>query len=220
MEIEFWRQRWLEKQIGFHLDEVNAYLLKYWPALDLDKNSTVFVPLCGKSKDLLWLAEQGYHVIGVECSELAVSAFFNEHQLSYKVVDNQFHKHYISNSVNIELLHGDFFDMDKVLLDTVDAVFDRASLIALPADMRQLYVDKLADSLSTKTSILLITLEYDQNKMSGPPFSVSAEEVNALYASSFDIQLLAQHDVLDDQPRFKQRGLSYLVESVYLLKLK
>ena len=136
MVIEFWRQRWLENQIGFHLDETNAYLLKYWPTLDLDIHATVFVPLCGKSKDLLWLAEQGYHVIGVECSELAVSAFFNEHQLSYKVVDNQFHKHYISNSLNIELLHGDFFDMDKVLLDSVDAVFDRASLVALPADMR------------------------------------------------------------------------------------
>ncbi len=220
MEIEFWRQRWLENQIGFHLDEVNTYLLKYWSALDLDKDTTVFVPLCGKSKDLIWLAEQGHHVIGVECSELAVTAFFNDHQLSYKVIDNQFHKHYISNTINIELLHGDFFDMDKVLLDSVDAIFDRASLVALPADMRQLYVDKLADSLSKETKILLITLEYDQNKMSGPPFSVSTEEVDALYSSSFDIQLLDQHNVLDDQIRFKQRGLDYLVESVYLLKLK
>lgn len=220
MEIEFWRQRWLQNQIGFHLNEVNAYLLKYWPVLHLDKHSTVFVPLCGKSKDLLWLAEQGYHVIGVECSELAVTAFFNEHQLSYKVIDNQFHKHYISNSINIELLHGDFFDMDKVLLDSVDAIFDRASLVALPADMRKRYVDKLASSLSTKAKILLITLEYDQNIMSGPPFSVSSEEISTLYSTSFDIQLVDQHDVLDDQVRFKQRGLDYLVESVFLLSLK
>ena len=218
MEVEFWKQRWLEKQTGFHQDRFNSYLEKYWPELKLAEGSHVFVPLCGKSMDMVWLEKSGYRVTGVECSQLAVEAFFVDHNLIADSVNGQPFNIYLSG--NIKLLHGDFFDLPSDMLADVNAVYDRASLIALPSDMRKRYVDKLIEILPSQAMILLITLEYNQASMSGPPFSVPEKEVRSLYSRRFDIHLLKQVDVLTDQPRFAQRGLLSLVESVYLLQQK
>jgi len=218
MEIDFWRQRWQENQIGFHLDQVNPWLKKFWPELRLVRDSHVFVPLCGKSIDLLWLAEAGYSVTGVECSQLAVEAFFAEHKLSCNRVSGEFLQSY--RAEDIHLLQGDFFDLQADMLADVAAMYDRAALIALPADMRQRYVTKLFDVLPSRAAMLLITLEYNQASMSGPPFSVPENEVRNLYGKRFDIHTLQQIDVLQEQPRFAQRGLDALLETVYLLQPK
>lgn len=218
MEIDFWKQRWQENQTGFHLDQVNPWLKKFWPELKLARGSHVFVPLCGKSIDLLWLAEAGYSVTGVECSQLAVEAFFSEHDLSCNRVDGELLQSY--RAEDIHLLQGDFFDLPADMLADVAAIYDRAALIALPADMRQRYVTKLFDVLPSGAAMLLITLEYNQASMSGPPFSVPENEVRNLYGKRFDIHKLQQTDVLQEQPRFAQRGLDALLETVYLLQPK
>lgn len=218
MEIDFWKQRWQENQIGFHLDQVNPWLKKFWSEIQLAQGSHVFVPLCGKSLDLLWLANAGYCVTGVECSQLAVDAFFAEHDLACNRVscgDLQ-----SCASGNINLLQGDFFSLQADMLPTVLAVYDRAALIALPHDMRQQYVTKLLDVIPVHASMLLVTLEYNQSLMAGPPFSVPEQEVLALYGRKFEIRKIHQADVLHEQPKFAQRGLDCLLESVYLLRPK
>ena len=151
MNIDFWEQRWQENQIGFHLDQVNPNLVRHWQVLGIPQNGTVFVPLCGKSLDLVWLREQGYRVLGVECSQLAVESFFREQQLAFEIKQHSFYRIYTSDSIT--LFNGDFFQLDKALLAEVDLVYDRASLVALPPEMRQQYAMKLQTILPAKIAL-------------------------------------------------------------------
>lgn len=212
MQPEFWHQRWKDDRIGFHLGQVNPYLVKYWPSLELRSGSRVFVPLCGKSLDMLWLAEQGHEVVGVEISPIAVRAFFEENRL--EPVISQQGAFEIWSVDQITLLLGDFFELTPGQLGEVAVVYDRASLIALPAELRPEYVGHL-NALCPTAPRLLITLDYDQSKMDGPPFAVSDEEVRELYADRSSLTCLAAEDVLGDNARFREQGLEYLVESVW-----
>jgi thiopurine S-methyltransferase len=217
MEKEFWLERWERQEIGFHQDEVNPYLRQYWQELHVPHDGTVFVPLCGKSRDMLWLREQGHTVLGVELSPIAVHAFFEENdRVPHHAVDGRFDS---CEADNIRILCGNFFDLNKDDLANVDVVYDRASLIALPPQMRGRYARHLANILPPTTQILLITVDYPQEEMQGPPFAVSASEVATLYREYAEVHLLAQFDVLPQNPRFQQRGLSCLHENIFLLTL-
>jgi thiopurine S-methyltransferase len=218
MEKDFWLERWEREEIGFHQNEVNPYLCKFWPELVLARGSMVFVPLCGKSQDMRWLHEQGHMVLGVELSVIAVQAFFKENDyIPQNIIDGKFDR-YEANGIYI--LCGDFFDLSKDVLSKVSTVYDRASLIALPPDMRASYVKHLADILPPATQILLVTVDYPRQEMQGPPFSVSSDEVVKLYHKYAEVQLLAHQDVLAQNPRFQQRGLSHLQENIFLLTLR
>lgn len=218
MKKYFWLERWEREEIGFHQNEVNPYLCEYWQELHLAHDSVVFVPLCGKSRDMLWLREQGHQVLGVELSNIAVQAFFKENGYTPHHVTRGKFEHCEADGIRI--LCGDFFDLSKDDLAKVSAVYDRASLIALPPEMRERYVRHLASILSPATQILLITVDYPQSEMPGPPFSVSPGEVEALYREHAEVRLLAQMDVLAQNPRFQQRGLSRLQENIFLLTLR
>lgn len=218
MKKYFWLERWEREEIGFHQNEVNPYLCEYWQELHLAHDSVVFVPLCGKSRDMLWLREQGHQVLGVELSNIAVQAFFEENGYTPHHVTRGKFEHCEADGIRI--LCGDFFDFSKDDLAKVSAVYDRASLIALPPEMRERYVRHLASILSPATQILLITVDYPQSEMPGPPFSVSPGEVEALYREHAEVRLLAQMDVLAQNPRFQQRGLSRLQENIFLLTLR
>ena len=218
MKKYFWLERWEREEIGFHQNEVNPYLCEYWQELHLAHDSVVFVPLCGKSRDMLWLREQGHQVLGVELSNIAVQAFFKENGYTPHHVTRGKFEHCEADGIRI--LCGDFFDFSKDDLAKVSAVYDRASLIALPPEMRERYVRHLASILSPATQILLITVDYPQSEMPGPPFSVSPGEVEALYREHAEVRLLAQMDVLAQNPRFQQRGLSRLQENIFLLTLR
>ncbi len=222
MKKDFWLERWEREEIGFHQDEFNPYLHQYWHDLHLARDSQVFVPLCGKSRDIRWLREQGHQVMGVELSAIAVQAFFKEngytpqHDSPYQVTGRKFDRYEVDG---IRILCGDFFDLSKDDLVNVTGVYDRASLIALPPEMRERYVRRLVSILPPATQILLITVDYPQQEMQGPPFSVSSDEVEALYREHAVVRLLAQPDVLAQNPRFQQRGLSRLRENIFLLTL-
>ncbi len=212
MQISFWEQRWEENQIGFHLPEVNPYLMTYQPQFKLQEGARVLVPLCGKSLDMIWLAQQGYGVLGVECSTRAIQAFIEEQGLN---AEQELSEHYtLHKSGAIHLLEGDFFQLQSSHLEDISLVYDRASLVALPAAMRQQYVTLLRQQLPVSARILLVTLEYDQAKMPGPPFSVSDEEVRQLY-DGFKVELLHEQNIIEHQPRFRERGLEYMQERVY-----
>ena len=217
MKKDFWLERWDRGEIGFHQDEVNPYLIQYWQELHLAQDSLAFVPLCGKSRDMLWLHKQGYRVLGVELSSIAAQAFFKEN--GYFPQHLSIGKFDSCEANGIRILCGDFFDLSKESLENVGAVYDRASLIALPPDMRESYARHLADILPPGTQILLVTVDYPQAEMQGPPFSVTSSEVELLYREFAEVRLLAQLDVLAKNPRFRERGLNRLQESIFLLKL-
>ena len=218
MKKDFWLERWEREEIGFHQNEINPYLCEYWQELHLACDSMVFVPLCGKSRDMLWLRKQGHQVMGVELSNIAVQAFFKENGYTPHHVTRGKFEHCEADGIRI--LCGDFFDLSKDDLAKVSAVYDRASLIALPPEMRERYVRHLASILPPATQILLITVDYPRPEMPGPPFSVSSGEVEALYREHAEVRLLAQLDVLAQNPRFQERGLSRLRENIFLLTLR
>ena len=216
MEADFWHNRWENNLTGFHLNEVNPHLKANWSTLNLKAGSRVFVPLCGKSLDLIWLSEQGHDVIGCELSILAVEAFFSENKLT--VERSQIGDLELWQSEKISIFCGDIFHLTPELLGEVDAVYDRASLIALPPAMRQDYAAKMSE-LTQWSPKLLITLEYEQIKMDGPPFSVSENEVNALYKANYQVKQLSAQDVLGDNEKFREKGLDYMNECIYQLSV-
>lgn len=226
MEIDFWLQRWENNETGFHQQAINPYLQYFYgtkgPAVEQRENLKVFVPLSGKSKDMLWLSQNNYRVFAVECSERAVIDFFEENALNYRHAKNDAHALYMSSdqAAQIEIFQGDFFALQPQDLEGVTDVFDRASLVALPEEMRQQYAEKMAELQQPGVRNLLVTLSYDQAEMNGPPFSVSEENVYDLYSHNFSIEKLCFKEIINDEPGFQQRGLQSLVETVYKLVRK
>lgn len=215
MKKDYWLERWKREETGFHQDEINPYLRQYWQELHPAPGSEVFVPLCGKSRDMLWLRKQGHTVLGVEWSAMAVQAFFKENGYAAHHVTGEKFDCYEADGIRI--LCGDFFDLNKDDLAKVSVVYDRASLVALPPEMREHYVRHILNILPPAIQILLVTFDYPQPEMEGPPFAVSPGEVEALYHKQAEIRLLAQPDILAQEPRFQKRGLSRLRENIFLL---
>lgn len=214
MKAEFWHQRWAEGQIGFHESAVNRHLREHWMQVAGTGPGRVLVPLCGKSLDMLWLAEQGWSVLGVELSQLAVEAFFREWGRQPREQGAAEFRCYGAGPV--EILCGDIFHLEPLHLEGVTAVYDRAALVALPRGMRQRYVQHLA-GLLPRASQLLVSVDYEQSAMPGPPFAVSEEEIRWLYGRSHRVGLLERQDMLESSPRFRERGLERMEESVYRL---
>lgn len=215
MQHQFWHQRWQQNQIGFHSADIHTYLQTYWSSLAIAPNSRVLVPLCGKSNDMLWLLAQGYQVVGVELSPIAVEAFFSDNGL-VPIVRQQ-GGYSISEVEGLQIFCGDFFALTTSLLGKVDAVYDRAALVALPAEMRADYVASLAELLEPQTQMLVISFDYCQENMQGPPFSVNQQAIEQLYLSWCQINRLASDNIVDKEPHFKTRGLDQVHEQVYRL---
>ena len=215
MQPEFWQKRWALNQIGFHQADVNPYLQRYWPQLALADDARVLVPLCGKSLDLAWLAGQGYRVLGVELSEKAVEDFFAEHQLTPRVIERGAFKVYEAGS--IALWCGDFFALGAADVAHCAALYDRAALIALPPAMRERYVAHLMEILPRACVGLLVTLDYDQAQLDGPPFAVTDREVQALLGARWPLQVLEVRDILEESAKFLSGGVTRLDERVYRL---
>ncbi|AJP48445.1 thiopurine S-methyltransferase [Rugosibacter aromaticivorans] len=216
MESSFWHERWEKNEIGFHQSRFHPFLPKYWPSLDIKQGSRVFVPLCGKSRDLLWLRDQDLDVIGVELSKLAVEDFFKENQLT--AIITQHGELTLYECSGIRIFCGDFFKLTAADLAGVAGVFDRASLVALPPAMRRDYARHMQKILPSGTQTLLVCFAYPQEQMDGPPFSVEEAEVHALFGTASEVTFLAEADVLDNEPRFKQRGLTRLHEKAFRLR--
>ena len=206
-----WESRWQEGRIGFHLPEVNSYLLRYSDKLLTQNPESVFVPLCGKTLDLPWLAGRTKKVVGIELVHKAVKDFFKENKLTHSI--QQSGKLNLFNSDTIVLFQGDFFDLNKEQTASFDAIYDRASIVAFDQPERARYVNHLMSFLEPGGRILLITLEYDQNQMTGPPFSVPADEIERLYAPYGVLELLETSDILDE--RFRKKGLDGMLERVF-----
>ena len=190
MQAEFWHNAWKNRSIGFHLPKVNPLLIKYLPALELQKGSRIFVPLCGKTLDLAYLISEGFEVVACELNEGAIQELFDELETKPKIEKlKAFTKYSIDK---LEVYCGDFFELEEAMVGRVDAVYDRASIVALPLEMRKAYVSHLL-SVTHNAPQLMISFEYDQNLRQGPPFSVLPSEVKEHYKHVFELKQLTQH---------------------------
>lgn len=186
MEPDFWLDRWASQQIGFHEAVDHPMLVRHWSRLECPTGARVFVPLCGKSLDMVWLAEQGYRVCGVELSAIAVNAFFAERELEAAVTGVPGGR--LLQAGPFALYEKDFFDLDAASLVPLDAIYDRAALIALPPELRARYAAHLTELAAPGTPMLLITVDYDQNTVNPPPFVVTDDEVGQLFADGWSIE--------------------------------
>lgn len=212
MEKNFWLDKWNRNDIGFHESDINPSLVAFFPKLK--EGNTVLVPLCGKTKDMDWLAGQGYKVIGVELSEKACTEFFAERNVTPNISNEKNVKCFEFG--NIKLLCGDFFEMEKILFRDVKAIYDCKAMIALPEEMRKKYVTHIKEIIQDSFQILLLVLESNDNGK-GPPFSINEAEIKKLYGESFSVRKL-QSNVMDSVPeRLQKKGYFTLQESVYLL---
>jgi thiopurine S-methyltransferase len=215
VQPEFWHDRWRAGQLGFHQSTVDRNLRAYWPGLKLAPDCRVFIPLCGKSLDLLWLRARGHAVVGVELSAVALESFCMENGIpARRRLAGDFD---VYQAERLELFRGDYFVLTPELLGDVAALYDRAALISWPPDLRESYVTHVAALTRPGTQTLLITLEYNQDQLSGPPFSVSADEVTRLYARHHEIRRLGREEILANEPRLSSRGLTGLHEVCYQL---
>jgi len=218
MHSDFWHNKWQNQEIGFHLEDVNPLLIKYWPKLELAQGSRVLVPLCGKTVDILWLLQQGYQVVGAELSEIALTELARhiEQQLGIEISHSTQGDMQLFKGEGVQLFCGDFFQLTPEQVGTVDAIYDRAALVALPKPMRDDY-SRHVMSLTQQAPQLLVTLEYDQNQKDGPPFAIPQTEISRLYGNDYGTELLLETETIQDEPRFQAAGLTSFIERVNLL---
>lgn len=215
MEAQFWLDRWNEGKIGFHRDQFNELLLQHFPALKADKGQRVLVPLCGKTKDLIWLQQQGLVVHGVELSPKACQAFFTENQLTpYQKTPREDSIQYSIHGLQISC--GDLFKIS--FNHDYDFIYDRASLVALPSSMRAAYAQVMTTVLKPQGKYLLLAFEYDQAVMEGPPFSIDGDEVKRLFTKNFDIEMVGSEKIKGTGPNFEAGNT--VKQVVYILTRK
>ena len=211
-----WLEFWENNEINWHSDVVTQELEEYLGLLKLEPGNKVFFPLCGKSLDMIYLLNQGFSVVGVELSEIAIKQFFHENGLDYTIT--RVGKFDLYSTKNIEIYCGDFFSLSSKHLSDVKAVFDRKSLIALDQNLRQKYVKHLNDIISLGVRVLLITLHYPQHQMSGPPFSVDKSEVESLFNMTFKYQELKSFNDIENGSKLERAGVDYIENAAYCLQ--
>jgi len=219
MQADYWHQKWADNKIGFHQERANKRLEHHWPELSLNGDETVFVPLYGKSLDMLWLHRQGHSILGIELSEKAVQSFFSDNALPFeqRETDGFLVFSGTDQAQGIEILVGDFFALTPDHLAHCEALYDRASLIAMNEDMRGRYASHLGKTLSAGSQGLLLAISYDEGRMQGPPFSVPQENVHELLADHFSITELAHYGGPERLGNLADSGLETLDERVYVL---
>jgi thiopurine S-methyltransferase len=210
MDASFWHQRWEKNEIAFHQSKANPLLVEYFHELSLAKGSRIFVPLCGKTLDISWLLSNGYRVAGAELSKVAIEQLFMELGVQPKISGVGEVDQWSAN--NIDIFVSDIFALSRKILGPVDAIYDRAALVAFPEEMRNRYTAHLTE-MTDKAPQLLICYDYDQRLMEGPPFSVSNEEVKGYYTVNYDVTLIASTDVSGGL-----KGKCAAKENVWLLK--
>ena len=206
--MEYWHNRWDTLQLGWHRDEFNDLLEKHWFSINPPKDCEVLVPLCGKSLDMVWLAKQGYKVVGLELVQQAIETFFLENNLDSSSIKAEKHTKYSSPPFTI--YQGNIFDLQSGMVQA-DAWYDRAAMVALPNSVREQYVKQIYNQTKPGAVGLLITFSYPEEQMEGPPFSLPDHLVMEYFSNGFEVECLEKIDLEDE----KDRGLSNVKSSVF-----
>lgn len=216
MHHDFWHERWRTGQIGFHQQSVHPFLERWWPKLGVPAGARVYVPLCGKSLDMAWLANRGHAIVGSELSRIAIDDFFAAQALAPTTTRADGFARYSAGGY--ELLEGDALALTPTITGPIAAFYDRAALVALPPQLRGPYVDSLAMLMPRGARGLLVSFEYPQEMKGGPPFSVETAEILRLCADRFAAKELERLDILAQTPKFAEFGIPALHEIAYALE--
>lgn len=212
MERQFWLERWQNGQIGFHLPAPHPLLVAHHGAVLRDARK-VLVPLCGKTHDLTFLASRGHDVVGVELSQLAVDDYFRGLGVVPEVTRAD--EHTVHRYERLCIVVGDFFTVPVEFVGPCDGVYDRASLIALPAAMRAAYVASVRRLVEARARGLLVTLAFDAE--GGPPFSVTEASARSAYGDALHARV-ATLDVTEASPNVLARGATRVEELAFELR--
>lgn len=216
---QLWLKLWREARSDeFHQTNVNEYLQRFLPKPTSTTTNRIFVPLCGKSLDMIWLAQQGYEVIGIEISPIAIKAFFKENKLSVN-------KHNIGafncwSHGNISILHGDYFALTPKDLGLIDLVYDRAALTALPKELRARYVTHLQHLIPQDINVLLLTIEDQNDYKNLQDVPLIDEELLSLYEDNFTIRLEHMETVIEPSTEANTVAEPACLYKVYRLNSK
>jgi len=207
-----WLKFWRDQRTDFHQPVVNPLLSKFWSSLELVHGSRVFVPLCGKSLDMTWLAQQGHEVVGVELSPVAVEDFFRENGL--QPVQRRMGQFTLWNDGKISILCGDYFALTRADIGEFDTVYDRAALTALPENIRDQYVAQLRRLVPNTAKVFLLTVEDAAENATMKQANGVDEEIKTLYSAGFEIDLAYVESVFEldpEAPELPARRAEYKV---------
>lgn len=212
-DLGYWIKRWEDGHTAFHQSEASAALVRHGHLFGT--GGRVLVPLAGKSRDMTWLArEKGHAVVGIEIAAPAIRAYFEERSMTaMRSTEGGIHAWH---GGGVTILEADFFAVTSAMVGTITGVYDRAALVAIPPELQAKYVSHLL-ALTGGAPILLIGFEYDTSKMSGPPYSVGEADVARLFGAACAVQKLESREVIDEMPRFRERGITSLVEAAFLV---
>ena len=215
-DFNAWESRWAEGRIGFHRDAINPHLMAHFDALQRQPGQSIAVPLCGKSLDLIWLAEKGYQVTGVEMVPQAIEDFFTAWGKTPKTTQidgmpcHQFE--------NIRLINGNIFDVPSVLFDQFDAIYDRAAFVALRPQQRQRYAETLKRLIKPNGKVLLLTYETPTDPNDGPPYSMNDQAVYDAFPKCRTSLLNTIQHSQETEPKLKKHGIEWSIEKIWLVE--
>lgn len=249
--LERWQKGWDSGRYsvpgqGFHKAEVNPFLVKHMPLLqlspseDICKQDRVLVPLCGKTVDMVYFADQKISALGLEAIPRAIQEFAEIVKLPkeaavFPLHKNAQHNWKLNGNGYVGIVEGDALDFKVDEKGPVDAIWDRAALIALRPEDRDAYVFMLHNALKPGGRVLLSVVEHDMVVMPeghlssstpptgtlepyGPPYSITKEYVSSLY-SKFNFNLLQElerRDLIAEEPKWQEKGATKFEQICYL----
>lgn len=216
MDADFWISKWEDKAIGFHRADYHPELIKYFDKIEPHSDNKILVPLCGKTKDMLFLKEKGLQISGIEFSDIACEEFFSENDLSFTTIEENGFK--VFKGSNHSLFCGDFYKYKPE--HKYQAAYDRAAIVAIDPKSRKAYAKQYSNLLVSGAKLLLLSFEYDQTKVQGPPWSVEETYINEFFGSDFKVEILDSNLVEITSPKFKKNGLEQATQKIYLLTRK
>ncbi|CAK8674631.1 unnamed protein product [Clavelina lepadiformis] len=191
----YWRNLWKNDQAWFHMSDAHPDMLKFQDQF-LRDNCRVYVPLCGKSVDLKYLADKGHEVVGCEFCETAILQFFEEQSIKYERYQHPTAPYEIFKATdkNITIYKGDFFALGSSIMGKVDAIWDRGSFVAIDPSRRREYADVIYDVINADGKYLLYSVEYEGN-ISSTPYNVQEQEIDDIFGQKFAAFTLDTHEV-------------------------
>jgi len=232
-KLGYWENRWATGQSQWHKNEVNPLFLKWFDECKgrrargtMETDMRFLFPLCGKSRDLIWVYRKGYYVTGIEAVASVVDALYTEANIPYtkyyeKEIDGWIYESSGDNA-KLKVFCCDVFKMSMRLLRyPVDRVYDIKSYVAIEREDREKYIRIILSMVTSKFRYLLIAVQYDPTRFAGPPRHVDRAELTNLFKNSKNTNVpgvtvnLLQETKREPAPMF---NLDWMNNAVYLIR--